>query len=180
MARTITWSQTAKDLAFQTWYTGGRPALLGFAKTYIDQDTNKPIPFYTLRNWYRDDDWQAQAEKLDKQVQARNEKAIVAQRVKMMQRQRKVGITLQRKGLKKITAEEFEFENEFAALRAIEIGTALEKSSIASTEVFDDIAGMTDAQVLEALQLLAAAETSDSDSDGFDEQAKIINVTPRG
>lgn len=179
MSTRLQWSPVARDTAFQAWYKAGRPALPAFAKSHIDPATQKPIPFYTLRKWFRDEGWEQYADKLDSQARQKTEKEIVGDRVKMLRRQRKLALRLQKKAYDKIGSDGFEFENEFAALRAIEIGTALERSSVGSAEMFDDISTMSDAQVAEALRMLSAAETTNNDLDGFEEQAKIIDVTPR-
>src|SRR5688572_12097729 len=126
----MSYSVAQREHAFQAWYSAGQPSIHSFAPVYRcptqqDPEVTRPVSKYTLEQWHERYGWVARARSLDAEAMKESEQRMIQERAEMLDRHRKIGRLLQRRGVEYMQQEELVLGSDHAAISSLNSGVHL-------------------------------------------------------
>lgn len=146
------YSKPYRDIAFHIWYSKGRPAITSLEHLVDEREDGTKPNHITLGKWKKEDDWVEKADALDEDVAVEIQKKHIQDRVEMFEKHIIVAKDLQEKALDAI--EKIGINTPHEAMRLLEIGLNLERSSVGIPDILDKIKDMQDEELRDKLAKL--------------------------
>lgn len=139
------------DKVFYIWYRNDRRSGKSFINSLPEENGRRPA-LGTLKDWIGSRGWVERADALDAEVSMKLDNEIIQERVEMFRQHREIGKELRQKGMTYLNEKGIESDN--AAIRAIDLGLATERTSVGMAAVLDKISKMSDEQLNKELAKL--------------------------
>lgn len=165
---TTAYSDTYKEECFLSWYNANRPRGKVLMNT-LPKDTFGRIPNQTLvMTWKRELEWEKRADEMDEEARKRASDLAIQRKVEMLQHHAEVGQNLTDLGMNYFLNHPLDKPGD--ALKAIDLGTRLERSSTGGAQALKELAAMNDTSLLREIQKLQGKATGAelSELDGSD------------
>jgi len=157
---------------FYIWYAHGRPTIPVLMPFIPEDNTGMTPQPTTVSGWKRKYGWDEEASRMDESVRHNVEKKYIQEKSAMLSKHAEIGRKLQERGMEYL--ESATITSAHAAIRAIEVGIAVEKDSTNLEKLLDTVSRMDDAKLMKRLDDLLGnvqldvdkTETSEALTDG--------------
>ena len=134
---------------FYVWYSMGRPGIPALMPFVPENNMGLTPTGATISAWRRNYGWVEQADRMDNEVREIVEQQYILPKAKMLSKHAEIGRKLWERGMEYL--DKFEIKNANAAIRAIEVGVAMERDSTNLEKLMDEVSRMDDGKLVRRL-----------------------------
>ena len=165
------YSDLYREQCFRAWWNAGKPTGNRLMEIIPEDEFGRKPHNIVLRSWMKQDDWNSRSLVLDEKAREVNEQQAIQQRAEMFKRHAEIGNEVLEMGLDFLRTKGISTDTQ--AIKAIQLGAAMERDARGVSEWMNKISGMKDDELLSRVRVLMKG-LSEGDKNIIDAEVKEL------